>query len=47
MRRAAIDQWLEAEPAEAFGLRSLPDDILRIVAKGERTDDVPPPGAHP
>jgi hypothetical protein len=36
-----IDQWLEADTAEALGLRRpLPDYALRIVAKGEK-EDVP------
>ena len=31
------DRWLEAETADALALqRSLPDDALRIVAKGEK-----------
>ena len=36
---AEIDLWLEAETGEALALqRPLPDDVLRIVAKGERSD---------
>ena len=36
---AEIDLWLEAEAAEALQLqRPLPDDLLRIVAKGQRED---------
>ncbi len=38
---AEIDLWPEAETAEAIALqRPLPDEALRIVAKGERQDDV-------
>jgi putative SOS response-associated peptidase YedK len=34
---AEVDQWLEADTAEAVALqRPLPDDALRIVAKGEK-----------
>jgi len=34
-----VDQWLEAETAEALALqRPLAHDALRIVAKGERED---------
>ena len=37
---AEVDRWLEAETADArFGAeRPLPDDALRIVAKGEKKD---------
>jgi putative SOS response-associated peptidase YedK len=36
------DRWLEAETADALALqRPLPDDALRIVAKGEK-EDAPP-----
>jgi putative SOS response-associated peptidase YedK len=36
------DRWLEAETADALALqRPLPDDALRIVAKGEREDASP------
>ena len=36
---AEVDQWLEAETTEALALqRPLPNDVLRIVAKGERED---------
>jgi putative SOS response-associated peptidase YedK len=36
------DQWLEAETADALALqRPLPDDALRIVAKGEKEDATP------
>jgi putative SOS response-associated peptidase YedK len=36
---AEADRWLLAEPAEALALqRPLPDDALRIVAKGEKED---------
>jgi len=38
---SAVDQWLEAETAEALALqRPLRDDALRIVAKGEKEDGV-------
>jgi putative SOS response-associated peptidase YedK len=38
---AEVDQWLEAETSEALALqRPLPDEALRIVAKGEREDRV-------
>ena len=34
-----VDRWLEADTPEALTLqRPLPDDVLRIVAKGERED---------
>jgi hypothetical protein len=37
------DAWLTADPAEALKMqRPLPDDALKIVAKGEKED--PPPG---
>ena len=37
------DAWLTADPAEALKMqRPLPDDTLKIVAKGEKED--PPPG---
>ncbi len=36
------DRWLEAETADALALqRPLPDDALRIVAKGEKEDATP------
>jgi putative SOS response-associated peptidase YedK len=36
---AEVDLWLTAEPADALVLqRPLPDDALRIVARGEKTD---------
>ncbi len=36
---AQVDLWLEAETVEALRLqRPLPDDALRIVARGERED---------
>jgi putative SOS response-associated peptidase YedK len=36
---AEIERWLEAESADALSLqRPLPDNALRIVAKGERSD---------
>jgi putative SOS response-associated peptidase YedK len=37
-----VDLWLEGETPEALKLqRPLPDDLLRIVARGEKED--PPP----
>ena len=39
---AEADRWLEAETADALALqRPLPEDALRIVAKGEK-EDAPP-----
>jgi putative SOS response-associated peptidase YedK len=39
---AEVDQWLAAETPEALTLqRPLPDDALRIVAKGEKEDGSP------
>lgn len=36
---AEVDLWLSAETADAMALRRpLPDDALRIVARGERAD---------
>lgn len=36
---AEFDRWLEADTADALPLqRQLPDDALRIVAKGEKED---------
>jgi putative SOS response-associated peptidase YedK len=36
---AECDRWLEADTFEALALqRPLPDDVLRIVAKGEKED---------
>jgi putative SOS response-associated peptidase YedK len=36
-----VDQWLEADTVDALTLqRPLPDDVLRIVAKGEKEDGV-------
>jgi putative SOS response-associated peptidase YedK len=36
---ADFDRWLEAETSDALALqRPLPDDALRIFAKGERED---------
>ncbi len=41
---ADVDCWLEADTSEALTLqRPLPDDALRIVAKGEK-EDAPPQG---
>jgi putative SOS response-associated peptidase YedK len=38
---AEFDRWLEADTSDALTLqRPLPDDALRIVAKGEREDGV-------
>ena len=38
---AEVDLWLMADPQKALELqRPLPDDALRIVAKGERSDGV-------
>ena len=37
-----VDLWLSAETADALALqRPLPDEALRIVAKGEREDSIP------
>ncbi len=39
---AEVDLWLEAETTDALALqRPLPDDALRIVAKGEKEDATP------
>ncbi len=39
---AEVDLWLWAETPDALELqRPLPDDSLRIVAKGERSDGAP------
>jgi putative SOS response-associated peptidase YedK len=39
---AEFDHWLEADTVEALALqRPLPDDALRIVARGDRTGDAP------
>ncbi len=36
-----VDLWLGTEPADALALqRPLPDDALRIVARGERADGI-------
>src|SRR5919112_994713 len=36
-----IEAWMSAPPQEALRLqRPLPDDALRIVARGERSDDI-------
>jgi putative SOS response-associated peptidase YedK len=36
-----IETWMSAPPQEALRLqRPLPDDALRIVARGERSDDI-------
>jgi putative SOS response-associated peptidase YedK len=40
MTVAEVEQWLEAETPEALALqRPVADDALRIVAKGERSDE--------
>jgi hypothetical protein len=37
-----IERWLEADTVDALALqRPLPDDALRIVAKGEKEDRSP------
>ena len=37
---AEVDRWLEADTPEALTLqRPLPDDVLRVVARGERADN--------
>jgi hypothetical protein len=39
---AVVDRWLSEEMPAALELqRPLPDEALRIVAKGERSDGVP------
>ncbi len=39
---AEVDLWLAAETLDALALqRPLPDDALRIVAQGERSDSAP------
>jgi putative SOS response-associated peptidase YedK len=41
---AEVDRWLEADTPDALSLqRPLPDDALRIVARGEK-EDAPPQG---
>jgi putative SOS response-associated peptidase YedK len=41
-RPAEVDRWLSAATPDALDLqRPLPDDALRIVAKGEREDGAP------
>jgi len=41
---AEVDRWLEADTVDALSLqRPLPDDALRIVAKGEKEDRGPEP----
>ena len=38
-----IETWMTALAQEALRLRRpLPDDVLRIVARGERSDDIAP-----
>jgi len=38
---AEVDLWLESEAADALALqRPLPDDMLAVVAKGEREDSL-------
>jgi putative SOS response-associated peptidase YedK len=42
MPEVEAGQWLEADTLDALALqRPLPDDALRIVAKGEK-EDAPP-----
>ncbi len=42
MTPAEVDRWLSEETPVALELqRPLPDDALRIVAKGERADGAP------
>ena len=39
---AEVDLWLEADAFDALALqRPLPDEALRIVAKGEKQDRIP------
>jgi putative SOS response-associated peptidase YedK len=39
-----VDTWLEAPATVALQLqRPLPDDALRVVARGEKQDGAPPP----
>ncbi len=39
---AEVDLWLEADAFDALALqRPLPDEALRIVAKGEKEDRIP------
>jgi putative SOS response-associated peptidase YedK len=36
-----FDRWLDADTLDALALqRPLPDDVLRVVAKGEKRDGV-------
>src|SRR5580658_1918294 len=45
---AEIDQWLEGETVDALELqRPLPDETLRIVAKGEKQDSTKTPRRTP
>jgi putative SOS response-associated peptidase YedK len=45
---AEIDQWLEGETVDALELqRPLPDETLRIVAKGEKQDSTKTPRRSP
>jgi putative SOS response-associated peptidase YedK len=38
-KQEEVDQWLEADTMDALALqRPLPDDVLRIVASGEKED---------
>jgi hypothetical protein len=39
--RDEIETWMSAPPQDALKLQGpLPDDILRIAARGERSDDI-------
>ena len=42
-----VDRWLEADTPDALTLqRPLPDDALRIVARGEKEDAPPAQGVR-
>jgi putative SOS response-associated peptidase YedK len=44
MKPEEIEQWLEAPAPEALKLlRPIPDDVLRIVARGAKEDPAPMP----